>query len=201
MLGSVHIGLLEIDPSSTQTTAVVSMFTEFADSARSLRRVTLQNANTTDEHFLALYNDLLIPAGDALEEIGFHEWDGEGSLTDAILDEVGTLTSLTALEISGHALTTTTGLETLTDLDWLHLAWTRGLLDFSGLSSMTRLRGLAVPGTGFDDDDFGALVNLSKMQELYIDETQRTETPSPLWKLQESAFSTMITSSKAPAER
>ncbi|MEX2444132.1 MAG: chitobiase/beta-hexosaminidase C-terminal domain-containing protein [Alkalispirochaeta sp.] len=173
VLEGLELGFAELSPSSTDMDDVIGMFTSFVDAGNRFRYVAIQNAPLTDNQFTVLHNDVLNPSSTRLEGLSIGGWKNPGTLTSAVLNDLGTLTSLRELEIVNHALTTLDGLESLVNLEYLGTQSMSGLTDFSALASLSSLRDLEVGGTDFgsDPEDGDAIANLPELEELDISNT------------------------------
>ncbi len=148
---------------------IVSIFSKFGQAGNRFSKVRLRNIDLADSDFSTLYTDLLQPSSDTLQEVALGGWETTGSITEAILGEIGSLSELTELELIGQELSSLDGLSGLTKLERLDLANNPDLVDFSSLSSMDSLLELDLGHTGFEDEADGeAIAGLTNLEVLNL---------------------------------
>ena len=145
-LGLGYYGSVTTEDADT----LVGIFTAFGDAGQVFERVGMSNAGISDSQFLTLFNDVIANGPDELEALALSGNANPGQLTNAVTDEIGTLTGLERIELEGQSITDVSELGSLPELRDLDLEGL-AVADIAGLSGLGNVYGIDLEATEITD--------------------------------------------------
>jgi hypothetical protein len=189
LLDTLELRLNAVQPTTAEVDRVVEVFASFGSAGLQFRDVELEDSGITDEQFMGLYSGLLEPSTPYLEELWLSEWEAPGNLTNAVMDEIASLTQLKQLQIDNHQVTSISPVSALVNLNRLGIEGLDGIDHFSVLAELAELEELFLRGTHFGDSDWAAITGLSDMRILDLAHTEITDITPLQTMLENGAFS------------